>query len=53
MGREMGERFTGEGAYVYVWLIHYDIWQKTTQFCKAIILQFKKLNKKKTKVEYL
>ena len=45
MGREMGGRFKREGAYVYLWLIHVDIWQKTTKLCKAIILQLKK-NKK-------
>ena len=45
-----------EGTYVYLWLIHVDIWQKTTKFCKAIILQFKKktnkirLRKKETMV---
>ena len=30
-----------EGTYVYLWLIHVDVWQKPTQFCKAIILQLK------------
>ena len=30
-----------EGTYVYLWLIHVDIWQKPTQYCKAIILQLK------------
>ena len=25
----------------YLWLIHVEVWQKTTKFCKAIILQFK------------
>jgi len=35
------------GADVYLWLIHVDIWQKPTQFCKEIILQLKnKLIKK-------
>ena len=28
-----------EGIYVYVWVIHVDIWQK--QYYKAIILQLK------------
>ena len=28
-----------EGTYVYLWLIHVEVWQKTTEFCKAIILQ--------------
>ena len=27
--------------YVYLWLIHVDIWQKPTQYCKTIILQLK------------
>ncbi|MCH2996959.1 hypothetical protein K3W81_14740, partial [Listeria monocytogenes] len=27
--------------YVYLWLIHVEVWQKTTKFCKAIILQEK------------
>ena len=30
-----------EGTYVYLWLIHVDVWQKITKFCKAIILQLK------------
>ena len=30
-----------EGTYVYLWLIHVDIWQKTIQYCKATILQLK------------
>jgi len=31
-----------EGRYVYLWLIHVDVWQKQTQFCKTTILQWKK-----------
>ena len=27
--------------YVYIWLIHVDVWQKPTHHCKAIILQLK------------
>ena len=30
-----------EETYVYLWLIHVDVWQKPTQYCKAIILQLK------------
>ena len=30
-----------EGTYVYLWLIHVDIQQKPTQYCKAIIPQVK------------
>ena len=46
MGWEVGERFKREGTSVYLWLIHVDVWQKPTQYCKAIILQLK-INKKK------
>ena len=42
MGREMRGRFKREGIYVYLWLIHVELLQKTTKFCKAIILQLKK-----------
>ena len=38
----MGGRFKREGTYVYLWLIHVDVWQKTTQYCKVIILQVKR-----------
>ena len=41
MGRDLGGRFKNEGTYVYLWLIHVDIWQKPIQCCKAIILQLK------------
>ena len=27
------------GIYVYLWLIHVEVCQKTAKFCKAIILQ--------------
>ena len=30
-----------EGTYVYLWLIHVDVWQKLTQHCKAVIHQLK------------
>ena len=36
--KQVGGRFKREGTYVYLWLIHVDIWQKPTQHCKAIIL---------------
>ena len=49
------ERLRREGIYVYLWLIHVDVWQKPTQHCKATILQLKinKLKKKKTYVSNL
>ena len=43
------------GIYVYLWLIHIEVWQKTTKFCKAVIFQLKnkqvkiKINFKKWK----
>ena len=37
----MGGRFKREGTYIYLWLIHVDVWQKSTQYCKAIILHLK------------
>ena len=36
-----GREVQRKGTYVYPWLIHVDVWQKPTKFCKAIILQFK------------
>jgi len=45
MGWDMEGRFQRERTYVYLWLIHIDILQKPSQYCKAIILQFKKENK--------
>ena len=30
----------GRGYYVYLWLIHVDVWQKT-KFYKAIVFQLK------------
>ena len=36
-----------EGTYVYLCIIHVDIWQKPKQYCKAIIFQLKINLKKK------
>ena len=44
---EVGGRFKREGTYVYLWLIHVDVWQKPTQHCKAIIRQLKIKRKKR------
>ena len=41
--------FQQVNSYVYLWLIHIDVWQKSTQHCKAIILQLKINSKLKTK----
>ena len=40
-----GEGFRREESYVYLWLIHVDVWQKPTRFCKAIILKLKSVLK--------
>ena len=37
-----------EGIYAHLWLIHVDVWQKSNQYCKVIILQLK-INKFKKK----
>ena len=48
MGRELGRRFKREGTYIYLRLIHVNVWQKQIQYYKAIILKLKinKLEKK-------
>ena len=42
------EGYSGEGGgfrmeemHVYLWLIHSDVWQNPSQYCKVIILQLK------------
>ena len=47
----MTGRFKREGTEVYLWLIHVDIRQKPTRFCKAIILQLKIIFKKKKQIK--
>ena len=37
----MGGRVKREGTYVYIWLIHVDVWKKPVPYCKAIIPQIK------------
>ena len=32
----MGGRLKREESYVYLWLIHVDIWQQSNQYCKTI-----------------
>ena len=39
---EVGGRFKKEGTHIHLWLIHVDVWQKSNQYCKAIILQLNK-----------
>ena len=46
MGREMEERFKREGIYVYLWLIHVEIYRKQ-QNCRKQLSINKRLKKKK------
>ena len=39
MGWEVEGRFKREGTYVHLWLIHVAVWQKPTQYWKAITFQ--------------
>ena len=50
-GEENG-RFKREGTYVYLWLIHADVRQKSLPYCKVTILQLniKKVCLSKAKV---
>ena len=43
MWREVDGRFRREKPYVYLWLVYVDVWQKPTQFCKAVIFQLKNI----------
>ena len=49
----MGERFKREGTFVYLWSIHVDLWQKSIQYCKAVIIQLKINFKKECMAEEL
>ena len=48
MGREVGGG-SGWGTHVHLWLIHFNVWQKSLQYCKAISLQLNKIFKRKKK----
>ena len=37
MGWEVGGRFKREGTYAYLWPVHGDVWQKPSQYFKAIL----------------
>ena len=43
-----------ERTYVYLWLIHVDVWQRPKQYCRALVLQLKKnkMQKKRPKEQY-
>ena len=48
-----GGREAEEGIFVYLWLIHVDVWQKPIQHCSTIILQLKIKRKKKKRTTLL
>ena len=37
MGREMRALLRRQGTYVYLWLIHVDVWQKPTHYKEVIL----------------
>ena len=49
----MGGGFRREKAFIYLWLIPVDVWQKSTQYCKVIILQLKKKRRNKFQKAHL
>ena len=40
-GEGGGSMVQDVGTHVYPWLIHVDVWQKSSQYCKIIILWLK------------
>ena len=42
---------SGWGTHVNPWLIHVNVWQKPSQYCKVISLQLIKINEKKKRKE--
>ena len=46
-GQGGGRGFRREGTHICLWPIHVDVWQKSSQNCKVIILQLKSVNQLK------
>jgi len=44
--RGAGGSFGRKRTYVYLWLIHVDVWERPTQYWRAIILQLRQTNQK-------
>ena len=40
-GEGGGRRVQDGGTHVYLWLVHVNVWQKPSQYCKVIIFQLK------------
>ena len=34
-----GGGYKREEIYVYLWLVCVDVWQRPTQYCRAVVLQ--------------
>ena len=43
----VGRKLKREGTYVHLWLIHIDVWQKSTQYCNYPSIKNKLRNKQK------
>ena len=52
---KVGGRWAQEGGdmYLCLWLIHVDVWQRPTQYCKAIILPLKINTFKQIKLKWM
>ena len=46
----MGGMFNREGIYLYLWLIHVDIWKKSTEYLESNYPPIKNKLKTKTKI---
>ena len=42
-GRDIQER-RDIYIYIHLWIIHVDVWQKSIQYCEAVIFQLKKIH---------
>ena len=40
-GEGVGREVQNGGTHVHPWLIHVNVWQKPSQYCKVISLQLK------------
>ena len=52
-GRIGEEAQEGGSICRYLWLIHVDVWEKPTQYFKAIILQLNRFKLKKKRIHLL
>ena len=50
MRREVGGG-SGWGTHIYPWLIHVNVWQTPSKYCKVISLQLKFLKKERKKIK--